>query len=208
MANSPNIVERGNDGISFEKPIPASQPGDTFPAGAILLWGAAAPPAGWMICDGTAISRAGFPTLFANYGTTWGAGDGTTTFNLPDYRDKIPVGKSGTKALASTGGAETVALTTAQLPVHNHGGVTGAETALHAHSWDEGLNIWVIGTGTAFDTGLKWGTAGATVYASHSSGSTGTESANHAHVISNDGSGSAHSNMQPYAAINYIIRAY
>src|SRR6187551_2848715 len=107
MAASPNITERGTDGIATEHVIPASQPGDTFFAGVILLWGAPTPPIGWLICDGSAISRAGYPSLFTAYGTTWGSGDGLTTFNIPDFRDKVPVGKSATKALASSGGAET-----------------------------------------------------------------------------------------------------
>lgn len=207
MTNAANIIERGVDGVSFEKPIPASQPGDTFPAGCVTMFAGAAAPSGWFICDGSAVSRAGFPTLFTNIGTTWGAGDGSTTFNLPDFRDKVPVGKSGTKALASTGGAETVVLAIANMPTHSHGGATQTESALHSHTWDEGLNVFAVPDLTATVSSKQWG-SGAAVHESRSTGTTSTESATHAHVINAEGNGSAHNNMQPYAAINYIIRAY
>lgn len=77
------------------------------PAGLIAMWGAAAAPTGWQLCDGSAISRTTFATLFAVIGTTYGVGDGTTTFNVPDMRQRFPIGKAaaGTgSALAATGG--------------------------------------------------------------------------------------------------------
>lgn len=208
MAIHPNISERGTDGITVERAIPASQPGDVFPAGVVALWAGAAAPTGWIICDGSAVSRATYDDLFANIGTTWGPGDGSTTFNIPDFRDRVPVGKSGTKALASTGGAETHTLTTAQMPSHSHGGITGVDNQNHTHNWDEGLNIFAVPDLIATATGKVWGTAGSTVYASRSTGTTSGISNNHNHNIPAEGSGQAHNIMQPYAAINYIIRAY
>jgi microcystin-dependent protein len=207
MAGATKITERGVDGVAFEANTPASQPGDVFPAGAVMMWAGPTPPAGWMICDGTAISRAGFPSLFANIAVTWGAGNGTTTFNIPDFRDRVPVGNSGTKALASSGGVETVALSVAEMPTHSHGGNTGGRSAGHTHAiaverFDSGNGVSL---GASFiNSVLLAAGAGGTAYGPL----TGGESVDHSHSIGAEGSGSAHTNMQPYRAINYIIRAY
>lgn len=86
--------------------------------GTITAFGAASAPTGYLACDGAAVSRATYAALFAIIGTTWGAGDGSTTFNVPDLRGKFIVGKAaaGTFAtLAGAGGAETAAL-----PNHAH----------------------------------------------------------------------------------------
>lgn len=104
-------------------------------------------PTGWLLCFGQAVSRTTYAALFAAIGTTYGAGNGTTTFNLPDMRGRVAAGldnmggttasriTSGGSGIAGTtlgavGGAETHTLTTAQLAVHNH----GATDPTHAHS--------------------------------------------------------------------------
>lgn len=76
--------------------------------GTILPWSNSTLPSGYLNCDGTAVSRSTYSALFAIISTDYGAGDGSSTFNLPDLRDKVPVGVSSSKAVASTGGAETV----------------------------------------------------------------------------------------------------
>lgn len=110
------------------------------PAGAIVLWGAAAVPAGYLECNGQAVSRTTYAAIFEQYGTTWGIGDGATTFNLPDFRDRFPVGRSGTIALAATGGAASVTISTANLPAHSHGVSDPGHThiftgAAHGHTF-------------------------------------------------------------------------
>lgn len=78
------------------------------PSGAMMMWGTATPPSGWQLCDGSAVSRTTFAALFAVIGTTYGSGDGSTTFNLPDFTQRFPLGKatSGTGAnLGDNGGA-------------------------------------------------------------------------------------------------------
>ena len=82
-----------------------------IPTATIVPWSNASVPSGFLECDGTAVSRSTYAALFAIIGTTYGSGDGSTTFNVPDLQDNVPVGKSPTKNLASTGGANTVAVT-------------------------------------------------------------------------------------------------
>ena len=75
---------------------------------------------GWLLCDGSAVSRTTYSTLFAAIGTTFGSGNGSTTFNLPDLRGRFALGVSSGHALATKGGAETVTLTVDQIPSHSH----------------------------------------------------------------------------------------
>lgn len=78
------------------------------PSGALLPYGgAASPSADWLLCDGSAVSRTTYAVLFAIIGTAYGAGDGSTTFNLPDLRQRFPMGKAITgtgNVLGVTGG--------------------------------------------------------------------------------------------------------
>lgn len=93
------------------------------PSGLVSMFAGSTAPTGWLMCDGTAVSRSTYAGLFAAIGVTYGAGNGSTTFNLPDLRTRVPVGKNGTgtfATLGSTGGAETHTLTTAQMPSHTH----------------------------------------------------------------------------------------
>jgi microcystin-dependent protein len=75
------------DGTSWDRMLKESK--DPVPTGAIISFPLATPPTGYMVCDGSAVSRTTYAELFALLGTTYGAGDGTTTFNLPDYRGKF-----------------------------------------------------------------------------------------------------------------------
>ena len=79
-----------------------------IPTATIVPWSSSSVPTGFLECNGAAVSRSTYSALFAIVGTTYGAGDGASTFNVPNLTDKIAMGKSNNKALASTGGAETV----------------------------------------------------------------------------------------------------
>ena len=90
------------------------------PAGVVTSFAGSSAPAGWLLCNGAAVSRTTYAALFAAVGTTWGVGDGSTTFNLPNLVEKFDVGAGGAYALGATGGAASVTLTAAQMPAHPH----------------------------------------------------------------------------------------
>src|ERR1700746_593909 len=99
--------------------------GESYPIGVIVPYTSTTAPPTWMICDGSAISRATYPALFAICGTTFGAGDGSTTFNLPDLRGRVGVGAGqgaslSNRLLAAIGGEEAHVLTVAELASHTH----------------------------------------------------------------------------------------
>jgi len=117
------------------------------PVGAVAMWLTSQPPAGWLILDGSAKSRTTYAGLFTLWGTTFGSGDGTTTFNLPDMRQRFPLGKaaSGTgSTLGGTGGtidhvhAVDVPATTSGAPsatvnVSDVLGTTAVASPTHTH---------------------------------------------------------------------------
>lgn len=104
-----NVAPNPNDGVN-----------GIVPVGSLMMWSTATAPSQWLLCDGSAVSRNLYASLFNVIGTTYGTGDGSTTFNVPDMRGRLPRGVSGSYALASTGGADTVNLIATDLPYHAH----------------------------------------------------------------------------------------
>lgn len=107
--DGPLSIEFINDAVKVTPTITLDDvEGHSVESGVITAFGGSSAPTGWHLCDGSAISRSTFASLFAAIGTTFGTGDGSTTFNLPDLRQRFPMGKaaSGTGAtLGGTGGA-------------------------------------------------------------------------------------------------------
>lgn len=176
----------------------------TTPTGAVMAYAGAAAPTGWLLADGSAVNRTTYSTLFAAIGTAYGAGDGSTTFNVPNLLGRVPVGKNaGTFAtLGGTGGEETHVLSAAEMPVHSHSlpSQTGVEGSSHVHGITMSSVVLNFAAGASVLT-VMTNTGGV---------DTNTESANHAHNITgpsgNAGSGSAHNNLQPYQVFNYIVK--
>ena len=126
-------------------------------AGFVGVWPTANIPDGWLLADGSAVSRTTYAELFAVYGTTYGAGDGSTTFNLPDYSGYVLAGvdADGSTLTGATLGAdlgsETHTLTEAELPAHTHSDGTLAAALDGAHTHE---SVYVGSSGTAsIDTG-------------------------------------------------------
>ena len=167
----------------IKQDIQGAVSGDTLPVGAIMPFGSDTIPDNWLLCDGSAVSRTTYQQLFNTIGTTYGTGDGFTTFNLPNLQGKIPVGKNANDTdfdtLGETGGEKTHTLTINEMPSHNH----QREQTGRALYWDE--NLTEIG-------GL---TSGVNVQISWNRDTTNT------------GGSQPHNNLQPYIVQNYIIKA-
>lgn len=155
---------------------------DSVPVGSIQAYGGVTAPSGWLICDGRAVSRIDYKELFQAIGTSFGAGDGSTTFNIPDLRGRITIGNGlGTasdavnRIIGQTGGSEKITLSVNQIPSHSH------------------------------TTGISGSVAGSY----NSGGSSAQVSFNQTVGVSTGltGGGQAHDNMQPYLTTNYIIKA-
>lgn len=128
---------------------------ESIPAGTMLDFGGTSVPAGFLGCDGSAVSRTTYAGLFAAIGTTWGVGDGSTTFNLPDFRRRVAVGSGGSagvtlgNTVGSTGGSEDAVVVT-----HTHTGtVTHQVIAVDAPVG--ATNIIVPGVGTDFNLTIQ-----------------------------------------------------
>ncbi len=148
--------------------------------GEIRMWSTSSAPTDWLIANGTAVSRTTYSALFAVISTTYGVGDGSTTFNLPDFRGRTPVGvgtgdasDASAHTLAEKEGAETHQLSVAELATHSHGLV----------------NYPTVDYG---GTGSAGGSPRVTSLAASST--------------SSEGSGTAHNNLQPSLSINFIIK--
>lgn len=110
-----------------------------IPTGVIEMFAGSTAPSGWLICDGSAVSRSVYQSLFKVIGTTYGVGNSNTTFTLPDMRGRCPMGVGSgpsltTRALAATAGAETATLIIANLPSHTHTATIGTDSPTHSHT--------------------------------------------------------------------------
>ena len=166
---------------------------DSVSTGTILAWADSSIPSGYLECDGSAVSRSTYAALFAVIGTTYGVGDGSTTFNVPNLQDNVAVGKSGTKTLASTGGANTVASSGNVSGSTANATLSTAQLASHSHSG--GSNNAVSSTAQQVDRAII----------SASTGATGSSSG-HAHNMSANFSGDANSVLQPYLTLIFVIK--
>lgn len=155
--------------------------GDTIPIGTIVPFTGTTAPTNWLICDGSEISRTTYEDLFTKIGTSFGEGNGTDTFNLPDLRGRIPIGAGSSDndthnfALGSTGGEYEHTLTLAEMPSHKH-------------------NLIWYDAGSGGGAKLPYGLA--------STKETGGDTS----VIKSAGGDSPHNNIQPYSTVNYIIK--
>jgi len=195
------VVSDGDGSFSYQSNI--------VPSGALMPYAGASAPTGFLLCDGSAVSRSTYATLFAalDNGNIYGAGDGSSTFNLPDLRGRVVAGQDdmgGSSAdnltnqsgglngdtLGATGGSETQALTEANLAAHTH---TFSDTDAHTVSIPRAFIFGAANNSVNVDgSGVRSDSGSITVSISGTTSSTG--------------SGSAHNNVQPTIVLNYIIK--
>ena len=153
---------------------------DSLPVGSVISFPGSKAPDGYLFCMGQEVSRTERSDLFALIGTTYGEGDGVTTFNLPNLCGKIPVGLDisdiSFNSLGKTGGEKTHTLNINEIPSHNH--------VKNGIGWTDGTGFWVgSGNYTTLDFDKDTGLTGST------------------------GGSQPHNNLQPYITLNYIIKA-
>lgn len=188
-----------------------AQPGDMKPTARSTA------PSGWLLCNGASLLRTDYASLYAAIGTAYGAADGTH-FTLPDLRGRMAVGPdngagriSANNALGQSGGLQTHTLSIGELPVHAHYvSVNSNSVGDHTHGlfgsvWGSyvttgagqggGANIQATGGAYNLASYLSLGMNGAGGHAHNSQG-----------WSNNEGSGQAHSVMNPYTVVNYMIK--
>lgn len=197
------------------------------PAGIIMPFAGTVAPQGCLFCDGSAVSRTTYAALFAVIGTTYGEGDGETTFNVPDLSGRVVIGVSNSHALGTTGGSETVTLTADQLPAHTHvvpqhghgndieatmPAFTHEITAQPAYNYNRPNTVQYV---AAITSTVCRGTSNATAtrsidvsiaeHAETACTTDGSITAKEAFDSGSFGGGVGHNNMQPYVSVNYLI---
>ena len=188
LATDAVITAKIQDGAVTAAKLDAGAVSVLMPTGSLMPYAGASAPTGYFLCDGSAKSRTTYAGLFAIIGTTYGVGDGSTTFNIPDLRGRVIAGQDdmgGSSAnrltgqsggvdgdvLGGSGGAETHTLSIAEMPAHTH----DSGFSINNDSISGGDPIYRPPGGSGLNTGST-------------------------------GGGNAHNNVQPTIILNYIIK--
>lgn len=199
LATDSVITAKIQDGAVTAAKLDAGAVSVLMPTASIMPYAGSSAPTGYLLCDGAAISRSTYSTLFGLLATTYGSGDGSSTFNIPDLRGRVIAGQDdmgGASAnrltgltggvdgdvLGGSGGAETHTLATSELPAHDH----DVDTAVKSNNTNGVAGNYPTGTNLSSPSAAQIGV--------------------NTNSIKNTGGGGAHNNVQPTIILNYIIK--
>ena len=217
-----SILKNGNVGIGQTNPtaklhvdgdlivtgtVDVGSSGFSVSSGFILPFGGGTAPSGWLECNGQAVSRSTYSDLFAIVGTIYGAGDGSTTFNVPDLQGRVIMGEGGNTAgrtpadlesIGDTGGSQTANLVLDNLPSHSHQTFAPGSTVvgfgpLYSPCENQGGRRIMFDSGGRGGRGCKGGKGWLGV--NTTTNNTGTT-----------GAGTGHNNIQPSTVVMYLIK--
>lgn len=177
------------------------------PVGSIMLWTNSAPPAGYLHCGGGAISRYKWQRLFKLFGTKYGAGDGSTTFNLPNFNGRVAVGADSTQAEFSdygvSGGAKAHTLSWNEMPQHTH----GVSDPTHQHAVKLEYGVELEGQNNSLVRSPPGANYNQVTYRGSVGPSYGTIAGSQTGIsLGVAGANAPHNNLQPYITVSYIIK--
>lgn len=172
--------------------------GGVAPTGSVTMWAGAiaSPPSGWLACNGATVSRAAYANLFAVIGTMWGAGDGSTTFTLPNLLNRFPVGAGDTYNLAATGGSANAVVVS-----HNHTATSVVTDPGHFHQTGIEVQGDIVFSGYA--AGNREPIDGTNYYLTTDTKTTGVTVAT---TVATSGSSGTNANLPPYVGVGFIIK--
>lgn len=200
-----------------------------IPVATISCYAGINAPQGWLFCNGQQIDRSVYRRLFDAIGTTYGSGNGTTTFHLPNLQNRFPMGK-GSNNLGVTGGSNTVTLTSDKLPSHSHTASSASAgdhshtgttntTGSHTHSYLDayfaenrggGTNIYGTSSSTDYDNDYIYRPGAVTnANGDHSHTLTTSTEGAHTHSITVNATGTSNPTIDvtnTFITLNYIIR--
>lgn len=183
---------------------------NTMPAGAVIPYAGSAAPTGYLMCDGSAVSRTTYAALFTALATTYGIGDGSTTFNLPNMAGRVPVGKEATATIIANSGKHGLDSTT----LGDTGGtdahkLTASESGLPAHFHsitDPTHDHLAYGAGSGSTGGSYSATDLTSQTLSYNSAAPATTGITQTNNNSPADASTSHTNLQPSIVLNYIIK--
>lgn len=200
-----SIVAAGGVGVASNVFAGGSIYQESFlliPTGTIMMFAVGSAPDGWLQCDGSAVSRETYSRLFTVVATSYGVGDGSSTFTLPNFQGRLGLGFSEGYSIASTGGSETHTLTSDEIPAHTHTGTTDSDGA-HTHTTGNTVQVTGHNTPGSIDS-----SSNGEIDINNPTTTTSSSSGSHTHTFTTDstGTGGSHNIMQPYLVVNYIIK--